>query len=588
MLPIRPSRATILLALALALPFTAKAPAQGTPGTSQSAQSVQSLEQQADTALAADNADEAIRDYSQIVALRPNSAQDWWNLGTTQYQANHYTDAVASLRKLTELAPNAAQAWDMLGLSQFETKDYSAALANLKKAQSLGGNEDPEIARVATYHFALLLIRSGDFEQATTLLRSKFGSAPSAQVKTALGLALLKIPLLPSEVDPSHDALVQAAGEAASVGTPQAIAALVRQYPQIAQTVDAPSSGEPFRDPHMIALYAARAFKTGPETSTAWQTAMQHYSAGQYPEAIAALKSWVEQNPNDGTAWAVMGLSEFALKNYENARIHLQRGINLGMKGSAESLQLASYRLALLLIRDHQFDAATSLLKPISGHPPMAAQIQLALGLALLRIPSLPEDLDQQHRELAQQAGATVELLFASRYGQAFPAFQKLIANYPTTPWLHFAYGTALNSLSRYDDAKTEMRAEMRLSPHSALPWISVAAISLRQHLPADALKAAQTAARMEPASAEARYQLGRAWLENGDVSKAISELEKANTLKPNTPEIHFALARAYARSGQSQKAAAERAEFTRLKAVQAQSAHANAQGESILKGNTQ
>ena len=103
------------------------------------AQSIQSLEQAASAARDAGNTDEAIRDYSRIVALRPDSAEDWWNLGTTQYQANRYSDAVASLRKLTQLAPNAAEGWDMLGLSQFETKDYAAALASLKKARSLGG-----------------------------------------------------------------------------------------------------------------------------------------------------------------------------------------------------------------------------------------------------------------------------------------------------------------------------------------------------------------------------------------------------------------------------------------------------------------
>ena len=214
----------------------------------------------------------------------------------------------------------------------------------------------------------------------------------------------------------------------------------------------------------------------------------------------------------------------------------------------------------------------------------MAPQIQLALGLALLRIPSLPDDLDAHQRDLAQSAGAIVGLLLASRYSEAFPAFEKLIAEHPSTPWLHYAYGDALDSLSRYDDAKTQMRAEMKLSPRSALPWIRIAAISLRQHLPPNALKAAQTAVAMAPQSAEAHYQLGRAWLENGNAQTAIAELEKANILKPDTPEIHFALARAYSKAGQREKAAAERATFTRLKSMEAQTA----QGQSILRTDAQ
>jgi tetratricopeptide (TPR) repeat protein len=338
----------------------------------------------------------------------------------------------------------------------------------------------------------------------------------------------------------------------------------------------------------MIALYGAHSAAASPEDSATWTAAMQNYSAGRYAETVAALKSWVEHNPTDGTAWAVMGLSEFALKDYDNARIHLQRGIGLGLKGSEESVQLATDNLALLLIHNGEFDAATTLLTPLAGHPPLASQIQLALGLALLRIPSLPDDLDGPHRDLAQSAGAIVELLLASRYSEAFPLFQKLIAAHPATSWLHYAYGNALDSLSQYDDAKAQMRAELKLSPHSALPWIGLASIDVRQHLPADALKAAQTAVTMAPGSAEAHYELGRAWLESGDAQKAIAELERANGIKPGNPEIHFVLARAYAKADLPEKAAAERAAFMQLEEMANQKKQSADQGHSILQTNTQ
>ncbi|MGH9588030.1 MAG: tetratricopeptide repeat protein [Acidobacteriaceae bacterium] len=601
--------------------------------------SFQSIEHAADSARDAGNAEEAIRDYTRALALRPGWAQGWWELGALQYQASRYADAIRSLHHLTALAPNAAQGWAILGLSEFETKDYGEALSSLEKAQKLGGVPDPDITRVAAYHLALLLIRSGDFDRATAVLHSTFGNAPPAQARVALGLALLRVPLLPSEVDPSKDALVHAAGEAAASADPQqALAALIQQYPKIPwlhygygralataghlqnaltqqklETSVFPQNPLPWleirrlslqleqpgeaaiaarraarltsaarRDPRMIARYTAQGAPAA-QSSKAWSAAMQDYSAEKYPEAIAALKAWVEKNPEDGTAWAVMGLSEFAQKDYENARIHLQRGINLGVKGSPESLQLASERLALLLIRDGQFDAATSLLRPLAPHPTVAPQVELALGLALLHISTLPDRLSPNQRSLAQSCGAIVEMLFVSRYSEAFPAFQKLIAENPTTPWLHYAYGDALDSLSRYDDAKAQMNDELKLSPHSALPWIRLASISLRQHLPADALRQAQTAVAVGPRSAEAHYQLGRAWLESGDAYGSIAELEKANALKPNTPEIHFALARAYAKDHQPQKAAAERATFIQLKSMAAQSAQSGTPGGSVL-----
>ena len=90
-------------------------------------------------------------------------------------------------------------------------------LAHLEKGQALGTGDDPEMARVAKYHLALLLNRSGDFERASSMLVSAFGQSQlPPQAKVALGLALLRAPLLPDELDPSQDALVHAAGEAAS------------------------------------------------------------------------------------------------------------------------------------------------------------------------------------------------------------------------------------------------------------------------------------------------------------------------------------------------------------------------------------
>ena len=670
MLPFRSRRICIICALPL---FISSLVATAQSGS----ESFDAIVQSANAAREQGNADAAVRDYRRALAIRPNWAEGWWDLGTTEYQANLYADAVSSLRKLTALAPNSAAGWSMFGLSEFEVKDYAEALAGLEKAQKLGGISDPEIQRVSIYHLGLLLIRNGEFERATSLLRDSFGDAPPQQVKIALGLALLRVPLLPAEVDPSKDALIQAAGEAVASGDPvQSLAALMRQYPktpwirysyglaleragQMSQALAqqkleaaiSPNSALPWiamsrlesnlqlpgkalsdarhavdldpasaaahnalakaltangmaqqaaaeihaasqlahtpsnRDPGMIARYASHL--AADTSAPGWNAAMEAYSGGSYPEAISDLKGWLERNPNDGTAWAVMGLSEFAVKDYSNARIHLEHGVSLGVKASPQATQLASDRLAQLLILDHQFDAASALLSPLAGKPPMASDTRLTLGMALLRIPSLPDDLTPEQRDLAQAGGAIVELLLASRYSEAFPAFQKLIAAHPATQWLHYAYGDALASLSRFDEAKAQMLAETRLSPRSSLPWIRIASIDVRQQQVPDALKAAQTAVTLSPDSAEAHYQLGRACLEGDDAAKAIAELKRANTITPSSPEIHFALARAYSKAHQPDKAAAERAAFLQLKAA-AQQEKNNAGAQSILGTDSQ
>jgi len=674
----------------------------------QSTDNFQSLAQTATAAREAGKADEAVHAYSQALALHPDWAEGWYYLGTLQYDQNHYSEAIAALQKLVQLAPNLGPAWSFLGLSEFEAKDYANSLAHLEKAQAIASSDDPELARVSAYHLALLLIRNGEFERASSLLQATFGQNQlPAQIKTALGLALLRVPLLPEEVEPSQDALLEAAGEAVLLqNDPEkflaALSTLLAQHPQtpylhyaqglalesahqpkqalIAQQNEtrisprsalpwiqiaalelknpdeslraakqaltlAPNSSaahlalskalrasgkasqsaqeaqaaeklapdHPQTDADAASLYkvhsapvsvtatgtessqpadfddAARAAQAAQSSGDAeaairayqralalrpdwdtgqWSLAMLYYSTGRFSETIAALKPWIERKPNDGTAWAVMGLSEFELKDYDNAFLHLERGHQLGLTGGPAAVEVASYHLAILLNRKGQFEAATDLLTPVAGQEPLTKQIRFALGMAMLRMPALPQDVEPSRQPLVESTGEIAELLLASKYDQAFPKLQQLIAQYPNTPFLHYTYGTALDSLSQYDEAKAQMREEIKISPRSALPWIRLASISLQQQLSQDALASAETAAQLAPDSADAHYLLGRAWMSLGNVEKSIPELEAAIAIAPSSPEIHFALAKAYAKSGQSEKAAHERAAFSRLNAL--------------------
>jgi len=73
---------------------------------------------------------------------------------------------------------------------------------------------------------------------------------------------------------------------------------------------------------------------------------------------------------------------------------------------------------------------------------------------------------------------------------------------------------------------------------------------------------------QLAPASAEAHYVLGRAYLELAREELAVRELERACELAPDSPEMHFNLARAYAKAKLSEKAEQERATFAHLNAV--------------------
>jgi tetratricopeptide (TPR) repeat protein len=567
--------------------------------------------QAASSARDAGRTEQAIENYRRAVAVRPDWQEGWFYLGTLRYDTDRYADAIPAFQKLTELAPTAGSAWNFLGLCEFETKDYANAMTHLEKGQQLGTGDDPEIARVSKYHLALLLNRDGDFDRATTTLRSAFGGGQFPdQAKLALGLALLHAPVLPDELDPSQEALVRSAGEIAASLTQGDSATALQDFPLIlrehpgtpylhdsyAQALAAAGNEKEAQEQRreesriarnfatekaqqnelMAGIYRRRSFSAEavpPNPDNLWNQAMGDYSSEKYSDAIAHLKIWIERRPterkiNDGTAWAVMGLSEFALKDYDNALIHLQRGQDLGLGGSAESVRLARYHLGILLNRSGQYESTAGLLAPEANLETLADEIQFALGISLLRMPLLPDQVPAQQHTLVRRAGEIAMLLQASKYAEAFPKLQLLLREYPNTPFLHYTYGLALASLSQYDEAAPQLRGEARISPASELPYLLLASIALRQHHATDALPSAEHAIQLAPRSAKAHYTLGRTYLDLGQEEKALRELEAANKINPGSPEIHFILAKAYAKAKRPDKAEQERATFVRLNAL--------------------
>jgi tetratricopeptide (TPR) repeat protein len=643
--------------------------------------SFESLANSAAAAREAGKTEEAIRDYQRALELRPDWEEGWWYLGTLQYDADRFADAIPALEKVVQLDPAQGAAWNFLGLCEFETHDYANSLEHLRRGQELGTGDDPEMARVAKYHLALLLNREGEFDKARSMLATTFEGQAPPQVRIALGLSLLRVPLMPEEVDPSQDALVQAAGETAAIlaqgasaRTLDSLRALLQKYPNVPylhfalgmalaaagrndeallqlreeakvspksalphteessldvrlhrpqealraaeQSVRwAPDSAaahralaqsllalgrkqksaaelrvaetlapeKPAREERIIQMYsqhtAAAPLVSGQAANeNEWNSAMLSYSSGHYPEAMSALKDYLAHNPNNGTAWAVMGLSEFQTRDYNNALIHLERGQGLGLGGSAESVQLAKLRLATLLNRNSEFERAAELLAPEAGPGLYAQEIQFALGMSLLRIPLLPDEVGASKGDLVRAAGDIAALLQGSKYDEAFPKFRVLLQQHPTEPFLHYAYGTGLAALSQYDDAEAQFREELKISPASELPCIGLASIALKTHRPTDASASAQRAAQLAPDSAEAHYLLGRSYLELGQEDKAVQELEIARRLAPGSPEVHFNLAKAYARANLPEKAEQERVIFARLNALaeQQRSQHGN------------
>ena len=312
-----------------------------------------------------------------------------------------------------------------------------------------------------------------------------------------------------------------------------------------------------------------------------WYLGTLAYDANKYRDGVRAFRNLVELNRQNVPGLALLGLCEFETHDYENAFVHLEMAKSKGKELDDELWHVVEYHLALLDIFHIDFEAAHKLLNDLVHHNVLSQNVKMALGLTLLRVPLLPDQVDPEKDALLSQAGTIGELMALEDFNEADTLFQKLQRDYPTTLFVHYAYAEMLAGLSEYEKAEEELREEVKVNPESAMPYLLGAYVDVRLDRYQDALPLAQEAVKRVPQSFVAHYLLGRALLATNKVIDAVDELTAAKRLAPESPEVRYSLSLALARSKRPRDAAAEAAEFRRLTAL-AQSERS--QGASEVK----
>lgn len=343
-------------------------------------------------------------------------------------------------------------------------------------------------------------------------------------------------------------------------------AAASKEFQDVAQR--AAAAREANRDAEAIDLYK-KALALNPRWDEGWwYLGTLYYDGNQYAEGLKAFTNLVELDPKMGPGWAMLGLCEFETHDYKNSLIHLERGRGLGLGKNDELINVTRFHAGLVLNLAGHFEAANELLSSLWQQGVASDDVVVGLGLCLLRVPLLPQQVEPSKDALVHAAGELAGLLAQGNFDQADVAFQKILKDYPDTPFLHYAYGNMLVGISRFNDAEKQFEEEMKITPESAMPYMQLAYVKLRLRQERDALPLADKAAHMAPQSFGAHYLLGRTLLELGQMDGAIRELEIARRLGPYSPEVRYNLSRAYSRAGRKEEAARERKEFARLNSL--------------------
>lgn len=296
-----------------------------------------------------------------------------------------------------------------------------------------------------------------------------------------------------------------------------------------------------------------------------WYLGSILYELDRYEAAIRPLEKALELRPGEPAVLALLGLCRYETGDYEEAFAALEEAIRSGIGRLEGAGYVARYHFALLANRRGDHDLAASLLAELAfaGHGRKPA-LREASGLAALRIPVLPHELQGELRPAVLLAGRAAVAVAESRPRVAEALLQTLVRRNPALPNVHYLYGNFLVQ-TRPAEALEEYLRELEISPDHLPARVEVTFQYLERGRFDEAVRHGELAVQYHPDSFAARHALGSAYLEAGRVEDAVRQLEQGVRLAPGSPQLHFTLARAYRKAGRLDEAKRELEEFRRL-----------------------
>jgi tetratricopeptide (TPR) repeat protein len=290
-----------------------------------------------------------------------------------------------------------------------------------------------------------------------------------------------------------------------------------------------------------------RALQLRPEWAEGWwYLGALFYDADQFRDAVPAFQNVLKLAPNAPGVLDFLGLCEFETGDYEHALQHFEAGRASSIPDEPQLLRAAAYHFALLLNRDGQSDRALQVLSQEFAQGAHSNQVAFAFGLAMLRVPLLPNEVEISNEALIHSVGELGVLSARGRSDQVLDAYPQLISRHPNVPFLRSAYASALQTAGYDEKAVAQLQEEARMYP-KAPSAMEVAALyandagKLRLGLStASASSAAETSssASFEELSSQATNAV-----REGRSEDAIRLLREALALRPDWQDGRWQLA---------------------------------------------
>jgi tetratricopeptide (TPR) repeat protein len=298
-----------------------------------------------------------------------------------------------------------------------------------------------------------------------------------------------------------------------------------------------------------------------------WSLGTIEYDRNDYRAAATAFRQLIALAPKNGTAYAMLGLSEFELGQDASALKHLEEAKRLEISSNPQLRQVVLYHDGILLLRAGKYRAAETPLGALCRESVPNEDVLRALGQAVLRIS--PKDTPPEETpgaDVVRRVGYASCISVQKKYDQARKEYTELVAEYPQYPNLHYAFGKFLAETNDIPGAVAEFQNEIKNNPEDIYSRLEIAATEYKINSAAG-IPYAEQAVQFDPHIAFAHYLLGLLYLDVDNYQKAIPQLELAEKAFPNDAKVYFALGSAYSRAGRKTEAEKARAMFQKLSA---------------------
>ncbi|GAC1439022.1 MAG: hypothetical protein NVS1B11_33590 [Terriglobales bacterium] len=296
-----------------------------------------------------------------------------------------------------------------------------------------------------------------------------------------------------------------------------------------------------------------------------WALGTLQYDQDQYAKAALDFGKLLALQPENGTAYAMLGLCEFELGREQRALQHIQKGKNIGLNKDVGLGNVVLYHEGVLLQRQGHFQAAQETLEELCLRGAQNDEVANILGMTMLRLTTKnPPPQGSVDAEVVVRIGRAECLAGQKKYDEARPYFDEVVKENPNYPNIHYAYGLFLLEVRDLAGGVEQLQQEVKNNPDHVFARLRIAAAEYKENSAAG-IPYAEEVVKLAPQMGFAHYLLGLLLLDTNNYERALPELETAQKAFPREAKLYFALGSAYSRAGRKQDAARARAMFERL-----------------------